>query len=202
MPTLTPTQMHALGDLWADNTSREFDAILALADALGFERAKTILSAFTTNAAPSPLADYREVSEDDRLLASYPIHTLAQAIRARDCAVVVFSPEDIFERFDGPTGDATRWMGDNANRLEDRMSEHGNQTLDDLLMYDAVYYDEEGAEAEEGERTAYESARGAYWYVDEVKGGERYTIAKHLTEDEAQAIADGADPYDGETGKA
>ncbi len=54
MPTLTPTQMHALGDLWADNTSREFDAILALADALGFERAKTILSAFTTNAAPSP----------------------------------------------------------------------------------------------------------------------------------------------------
>ena len=202
MPALTDTQMERLGDLWEDNTAREFDAILALSEALGYERARVILGAFTSDAAPSPLNTDRAVSEDDRLLASYPIHTLAQAIRARDCAVVVFSPEDIFERFDGPTGDATRWMGDNANRLEDRMSEHGNQALDDLLMSDAVYYDEEGAEAEEGERTAYESARGAYWYVDEVKGGESFTIAKHLTEDEAQAIADGADPYDGETGKA
>ena len=53
---------------------------------------------------------------------------------------------------------------------------------------------------DEGERTAFESERGGYWYVDEVQGGERYTIAKNLTEDQARAIAAGAQPFDGVTG--
>ena len=49
--------------------------------------------------------------------------------------------------------------------------------------------DEDGSEDEagaEGERTAFQSERGGYWYVDEVQGGERYTIAKHLSEDQAR----------------
>lgn len=52
----------------------------------------------------------------------------------------------------------------------------------------------------EGERTAFESANGHYWYVDEVQGGERYTIAKYLTEDQAHAIEGGAEPVDGTEG--
>lgn len=108
----------------------------------------------------------------------------------------------MFDRFNGASADAIHWLGLNSNRLEDRMSEHGNNALDDLLVDDGVYRDEDYEGDEEGARTAYESERGGYWYVDEVQGGERYTIAKHLTEDEAQAIAEGAEPFDGETGKA
>lgn len=201
MPTLTDTQTERLGDLWEANTSREFDAILALAAALGFARASTILAAFAGETPSSPLLD-RSAREDDRILATYPIHTLAQAIRDRDCAVVVFSPEDVFDRFNGASADAIHWLGLNSNRLEDRMSEHGNNALDDLLVDDGVYRDEDYEGDEEGARTAYESERGGYWYVDEVQGGERYTIAKHLTEEQAQAIAEGAEPFDGETGKA
>lgn len=200
MPTLTDTQTDRLGDLWEKNESREFDAILALSAALGFDRAQTILAAFAGETPTSPLLD-RNAREDDRLLATFQIHTLAQAIRERASAVVVFSPQDIFERFNGPSGDAIVWMDNNASRLEDRMSEHGNQVLDDLLADDGVYLDEDYEGEDEGARTAYESERGGYWYVDEVQGGERYTIAKHLTEDEAAAIANGAKPFDGDTGK-
>lgn len=52
----------------------------------------------------------------------------------------------------------------------------------------------------EGDRTAFESARGGYWYVDEVQGGERYTIAKNLTEDQARSIEAGAEPFNGDLG--
>lgn len=145
MPALTDTQTERLGDLWEKNESREFDAILALAAALGFSRASTILAAFAGETPTSPLLD-RAVSEDDRVLASYPIHTLAQAIRARSSAVVVFSPEDVFDRFNGPSADAILWLDRNSNRLEDRMSEDGNRVLDDLLNDDGVYYEETGDE--------------------------------------------------------
>ena len=72
-------------------------------------------------------------------LSAFPIHVLAEEIRARNCAVVVFSPEVVFERFDGPSADAIRWMGAHADRLEDLMSEHGNLSLDDLLHADGKY---------------------------------------------------------------
>lgn len=52
----------------------------------------------------------------------------------------------------------------------------------------------------EGERTAYFSERGQYWYVDEVQGGERVTIAKNLTQDQANAVQAGQQPFDGVTG--
>ncbi|USN15886.1 hypothetical protein PAPPERLAPAPP_01440 [Brevundimonas phage vB_BpoS-Papperlapapp] len=55
-------------------------------------------------------------------------------------------------------------------------------------------------EDREGERTSLYSERGAYWYVDEVQGGERYTIAKNLTEAQARDVAAGAQPFDGVTG--
>ena len=38
-------------------------------------------------------------------LSAFSIHALAEEIRSRNCAVVVFSPEDVFDRFDGPTAD-------------------------------------------------------------------------------------------------
>lgn len=45
---LDTVQEEALADLWEANTSREFDAILALSAEIGFERAKAILESFAS----------------------------------------------------------------------------------------------------------------------------------------------------------
>lgn len=87
--------------------------------------------------------------ETDSVLSAFRIHVLAEEIRARSCAVVVFSPEDVFERFDGPSADAIRWMGAHADRLEDLMSEHGNLSLDDLLHADGKYRDADEDDSED-----------------------------------------------------
>lgn len=60
--------------------------------------------------------------------------------------------------------------------------------------------DDEDEALPEGERTTYFSERGQYWYVDEVQGGERVTIAKNLTQDQANAVQAGQQPFDGVTG--
>ena len=43
---LTDAQEEKLGDLWEANTAHEFDAILALSEALGFAAARDILARF------------------------------------------------------------------------------------------------------------------------------------------------------------
>lgn len=60
--------------------------------------------------------------------------------------------------------------------------------------------DDEDEALPEGERTTYFSERGQYWYVDEVQGGERVTIAKNLTQDQAASVQAGQQPFDGVTG--
>lgn len=137
-------------------------------------------------------------SSIDPVFLDVPLAFLTDAIRAAGAAATVFTVEDVADRFDGDRDDAADWLRDNTGRIEDTLSERGNEAIDDLLTADGKMTDA----GDEGDREAFYSNRGRYWYVDEWQGGERYTIAKHLTELEALDIVHGrVEPSDGTTGE-
>lgn len=122
-------------------------------------------------------------------LATADVYDLSEAIRAKGAAVCIFTRDDLDGRFVGTPAQAVTWLADNSRRIGDRMSEQGNEVIDTLLQGDGLYREVED-DLVEGQRSFYESERGGYWYVDEVQGGERYTIAKYLTEDQARTLND------------
>lgn len=112
---------------------------------------------------------------------------------------------------DDPTKATAKAYRDTARQYHaDAMIE--DDTLEQILAETAAYVTlgavqttaveiGAGPALTEGERTAYFSERGQYWYVDEVQGGERVTIAKNLTQDQANTVQAGQQPFDGVTGE-
>lgn len=172
------------------------------------------IHAATTLAAVKDLLATEVLTSED--LATADVYLLSEAIRSKGAAVCIFTHDDLDDRFDGTPVEAVTWLKDNASRIGDRMSEQGNQVIDDLLAGDGRLKDAEDDEDDEidevealiygdtghpsrqteGARTAFYSERGGYWYVDEVQGGERYTIIRNLSEEDARAVELGADLSD------
>lgn len=71
------------------------------------------------------------------------VYDLTEAIRRAGAAPTVFTVEDVIDRYDGAAEEAAAWLDNNARRLNDILSERGNEAIDDLLMYDGKLAEEE-----------------------------------------------------------
>jgi hypothetical protein len=64
------------------------------------------------------------------------VYDLTEAIRIAGAAPTIFTVEDIADRFDGTPEEAADWLVNNRRRLDDILSERGNEAIDDLLAAD------------------------------------------------------------------
>lgn len=79
------------------------------------------------------------------------VYDLTEAIRAAGAAPTVFTVEDVADRFDGTDEEAAAWLIDNRRRLDDLLSERGNEAIESLLMYDGKLASDDEDEADEEE---------------------------------------------------
>ncbi|UTC28656.1 hypothetical protein MARCHEWKA_01430 [Brevundimonas phage vB_BpoS-Marchewka] len=133
--------------------------------------------------------------------AEVDVYTLTEAIRAAGAVPVVFTTDDLTDRYGGD--DPEGWLRDNSRRIEDLLSERGNQAIDDLLAGDGLLRSED--DDDDNETTA--SAAG-YSVVFSEKEGDPlpYTainpegdeVVWAVSEDEAWAgavdVMNGAEP--------
>lgn len=101
-----------------------------------------ILSSSLGQAAAEPLADAIMDALSEAPLAGFTVQALYEEIRRRSAVVCVFTPEDVFDRYNGASADAVAWLATNARRIEDRMASVGNEVIDDLLSYDGKLLDD------------------------------------------------------------
>ncbi|USN14511.1 hypothetical protein DOMOVOI_00360 [Brevundimonas phage vB_BpoS-Domovoi] len=99
--------------------------------------------------------------------AEVDVYTLTEAIRAAGAVPVVFTTDDLTDRYGGD--DPEGWLRDNARRIEDTLSERGNQAIDDLLAGDGLFKSED----DEDDNETIASAAG-YHVVFSEKEGETY----------------------------
>lgn len=72
-------------------------------------------------------------------LKSASVSEISAELRARGCAVVVFTPEDVPDWYDYTAeGGAESWFGRQVKHLEERLSEDGNEALDMYASYDGL----------------------------------------------------------------
>ncbi|UTC29102.1 hypothetical protein BAMBUS_00190 [Brevundimonas phage vB_BpoS-Bambus] len=133
--------------------------------------------------------------------AEVDVYTLTEAIRAAGAVPVVFTTDDLTDRYGGD--DPEGWLRDNARRIEDILSERGNQAIDDLLAGDGLFRSED--DEDDNETTA--SAAGYQVVFSEKEGDplpftaidpEGDEVVWAVSEDEAWAGAvdhmNGAEP--------
>ncbi|USN15883.1 hypothetical protein PAPPERLAPAPP_01410 [Brevundimonas phage vB_BpoS-Papperlapapp] len=96
--------------------------------------------------------------------AEVDVYTLTEAIRAAGAVPVVFTTDDLTDRYGGD--DPESWLRDNARRIEDILSERGNQAIDDLLAGDGLFSSED--DEDDNETTA--SAAGYQVVFSEKEG--------------------------------
>ncbi|USN14377.1 hypothetical protein KABACHOK_05640 [Brevundimonas phage vB_BpoS-Kabachok] len=99
--------------------------------------------------------------------AEVDVYTLTEAIRVAGAVPVVFTTDDLTDRYGGD--DPEGWLRDNARRIEDLLSERGNQAIDDLLAGDGLFRSED----DEDDNETIASAAG-YQVVFSEKEGETY----------------------------
>ena len=100
------------------------------------------------------------VSSIDPVFLDVPLAFLTDAIRAAGAAAAVFTVEDVADRFDGDRDDAADWLRNNRRNIEDILSSRGNEAIDDLLMADGLYDDQEHDEDEDDEEETAMRERG------------------------------------------
>ncbi|USN15604.1 hypothetical protein KIKIMORA_04860 [Brevundimonas phage vB_BpoS-Kikimora] len=76
------------------------------------------------------------------------VYDLTEAIRLAGAAPTVFTVEDVIDRFDGTEEEAADWLVNNRRRLDDILSERGNEAIGDLLAYDGRLASEDDDEDE------------------------------------------------------
>lgn len=93
-------------------------------------------------------ADFR--SDISATWAEVDVYTLTDAIRVAGAVPVVFTTEDLTDRYGGD--DPEGWLLSNRRRIEDILSERGNIAIDDLLAADGLLTsDDEDDEGEDDE---------------------------------------------------
>lgn len=68
--------------------------------------------------------------------AEVDVYTLTDVLRSAGLAVCVFTVDDLDDRYGGD--DPAGWLRDNRSRIEDTLSERGNEAIDDLLTGDGL----------------------------------------------------------------
>lgn len=122
------------------------DLVDLIADVLIWAKAEGLDPAYIARVGASHTGAAEQVDDAMNTALADPdahqIHTLAEAIRERSSAVCVFSPEDVFERYDGASADAVAWLERHTDRIEEAMSEAGNRIIDSMLDDDGKLVDE------------------------------------------------------------
>lgn len=91
------------------------------------------------------VADFR--SDISATWAEVDVYTLTDAIRNAGAVPVVFTTDDLTDRYAGD--DPEGWLLSNRRRIEDILSERGNIAIDDLLAADGLLSNDEDEDEDE-----------------------------------------------------